>query len=305
MTWILYLTTVAIWGTTWLALKWQLGPTAIPYSIAGRFLLAAALLLGFLFLTRRVRLPRGPVLRLVLLQGVLLFCCNFLCFYQASHWLPSGLIAVIFSTSTLWNALAARLLLKRQVAPRVWYGALLGLAGLTALFWPQLANTAIQGPTLQGLGLALLGTLCFSTGNLLSARLQGLGATPLQTNGWGMLCGALLLLAGAQVTGIDYVPDPAARYWWALGYLALFGSVIGFTTYLMLVGRLGPERAAYTTVLFPVVALNLSVWFEGYHWTLWGVLGLCSVMGGNLLVFWRGQAPAWWQRIVMGRLLAR
>ncbi|MFC3912013.1 DMT family transporter [Pseudaeromonas sharmana] len=291
MTWFLYLTTVAIWGTTWLALKWQLGPTAIPFSIAGRFLLAAALLLGFLWLSGRVRVPQGRILRLVLLQGLLLFCCNFLCFYQASHWLPSGLIAVIFSTSTLWNALAARLVLKRQVASRVWYGALFGLVGLMALFWPQLVNTQAHAETLQGLGLALLGTLCFSTGNLLSARLQSLGATPLQTNGWGMLCGATLLLLGASISGVEYVPDPSPRYWWALGYLALFGSVVGFTSYLMLVGRLGPERAAYCTVLFPVVALNLSVWFEGYQWAPVAVLGLLSVMFGNLLVFWRGRLP--------------
>lgn len=291
MTWFLYLTTVAIWGTTWLALKWQLGPTAIPFSIAGRFLLAAALLLGFLWLSGRVRVPQGRILRLVLLQGLLLFCCNFLCFYQASHWLPSGLIAVIFSTSTLWNALAARLVLKRQVASRVWYGALFGLVGLMALFWPQLVNTQAHAETLQGLGLALLGTLCFSTGNLLSARLQSLGATPLQTNGWGMLCGATLLLLGASLSGVEYVPDPSPRYWWALGYLALFGSVVGFTSYLMLVGRLGPERAAYCTVLFPVVALNLSVWFEGYQWAPVAVLGLLSVMFGNLLVFWRGRLP--------------
>ncbi|TNY03362.1 EamA family transporter, partial [Escherichia coli] len=71
----------------------------------------------------------------------------------------------------------------------------------------------------------------------------------------------------------------------ALVYLAIPGSVIGFTAYLTLVGRLGPERAAYSTVLFPVVALNVSAWAEGYRWTAPALAGLLLVMAGNVLVF--------------------
>ncbi|MNZ95378.1 hypothetical protein D3C78_1145240 [compost metagenome] len=61
--------------------------------------------------------------------------------------------------------------------------------------------------------------------------------------------------------------------------------MIAFTTYLTLVGRMGPERAAYCTVLFPVVALNISAFAEGYQWTLPAVAGLGLVMLGNVLVF--------------------
>ena len=64
--------------------------------------------------------------------------------------------------------------------------------------------------------------------------------------------------------------------------------LVGFTAYLTLVGRLGPEKAAYCTVLFPVVALNVSAWVEGYTWTLLGWVGLVAVMAGNVLVFARG-----------------
>lgn len=76
--------------------------------------------------------------------------------------------------------------------------------------------------------------------------------------------------------------------------------MIGFTAYLLLVGRIGPERAAYSTVLFPIVALNLSVWFEGYHWSLSGLFGLGLVIAGNILVFYRpaskkGESIAVWK----------
>ena len=80
------------------------------------------------------------------------------------------------------------------------------------------------------------------------------------------------------------------RYIGSLLYLAIPGSVIGFTAYLTLVGRMGPERAAYCTVLFPVVALNISVFVEGYQWTAPALLGLALVMLGNVLVFRKPKA---------------
>lgn len=284
---LLYLSTVLIWGTTWIALKWELGPVPIPLSIAYRFLLAAALLFAILAIQGRLRRPRGEALWLMLAQGLTLFCFNFLCFYNASRYLPSGLVAVVFSTATLWNALNARVFLKRKIAPQVLTGGALGLAGIVTLFWPELASHHADRGTLIGLGLSVLGTLCFSAGNLLSARLQALGQTPFVTNAWSMLFGSCILLAGSTVAGLPFVFDPSPRYFGALLYLATFGSVIGFTAYLMLVGRLGPERAAYCTVLFPVVALNVSVWFEGYSWTPLALSGLAMVLAGNVLVFRR------------------
>jgi drug/metabolite transporter (DMT)-like permease len=282
---LLYLSTALIWGTTWIALKWELGPVPIPLSIAYRFLLAAAMLFAILAIQGRLRRPRGEALWLMLVQGLALFCCNFLCFYNASRYLPSGLVSVVFSTATLWNALNARIFLKRRIAPQVLGGGALGLIGIVTLFWPDLAGHQADRATLIGLGLSVLGTLCFSAGNLLSARLQALGQSPWETNAWAMLFGSLILVLGSLAAGLPFVFEPSPRYVGALLYLAVFGSVIGFTAYLMLVGRLGPERAAYCTVLFPVVALNVSVWFEGYHWTPLALLGLVMVLAGNVLVF--------------------
>jgi drug/metabolite transporter (DMT)-like permease len=88
-------------------------------------------------------------------------------------------------------------------------------------------------------------------------------------------------------TGTLFVFDSGPRYTGALLYLAIPGSVVAFTAYLTLVGRLGPERAAYSTVLFPIVALNISAIFEGYHWSTTALAGLVLVMLGNMLVFRR------------------
>ena len=286
----LYLLTVLIWGTTWIAIKLQMGEVAIVASIAYRFALAAAVLFAVLLLSGRLQKldRRGQVICLI--QGLCLFCINFLCFYTASQWIPSGLIAVIFSTATLWNALNARLFFKQKIAASVLAGGALGLAGLGLLFWPELAGHAASRETLLGIGLSLLGTLCFSAGNLLSSLQQKAGLKPLTTNAWGMLYGALMLVTICLVTGTPFGFEWNVRYVGTLLYLAIPGSVIGFTAYLTLVGRLGPERAAYCTVLFPVVALNISVFVEGYQWTAPALCGLLLVMLGNVLVFRKPRA---------------
>ncbi|MFG6468274.1 DMT family transporter [Roseateles sp. BYS87W] len=282
MTAVLYVLVVLIWGTTWIALKWQLGPVPIALSIAYRFGLAAVVLFAWLLWRRQLVVPRGRARGWVLAQGLCLFCLNFVCFLNASQTVASGLVAVVFSSAALWNALLARLVHGRTMAPQVLAGGALGLTGLVLLFWPEIqAGHA----TAAGLAWALGGTLCFSTGNLLSAALQAEGLKPVQTNAWGMAVGTLLLLGYAAAAGVPWVFDPSPRYVGAWLYLAIPGSVIGFTAYLTLVGRLGPERAAYSTVLFPVVALNVSAWAEGYRWTAPALAGLVLVMAGNVLVF--------------------
>lgn len=287
----LYVLVVLIWGTTWIALKWQLGEVPIPLSIAYRFALAALLMFALLAWRRQLVRPRGDAVRLVAAQGICLFCLNFVCFLNASESLPSGLVAVVFSTSTLWNALLARVIHGRKIAPQVLGGGVLGLGGLLFLFWPQVVGHAGDAATLAGLAWALGGTLCFSSGNLLSAALQARGLQPAQTNAWGMAFGTLLLLGYCLAAGIPFVFDTSLRYTAALLYLAIPGSVIGFTAYLTLVGRLGPERAAYSTVLFPVVALNVSALFEDYRWTAPALVGLVLVMLGNVLVFRKKTVP--------------
>ncbi|GGM18142.1 hypothetical protein GCM10009425_31350 [Pseudomonas asuensis] len=286
----LYLLTVLIWGTTWIAIKFQIESVAISLSIAYRFALAALVLFVFLIPTGRLQSLDRRGQALCMAQGVCLFCLNFICFYSASQYIASGLIAVVFSTATLWNALNARLWFKQTIATNVLVGGALGLLGLGLLFWPELGEHTASHETWLGLGFSLLGTLCFSAGNMISSLQQRTGVRPLTSNAWSMLYGALILLAVCLVQGVPFTFDVNARYIGSLVYLAIPGSVIGFTAYLTLVGRLGAERAAYCTVLFPVVALNISAWVEGYQWTLPALGGLVLVLLGNILVFRKPKA---------------
>ncbi|HEY1998172.1 DMT family transporter [Paraburkholderia sp.] len=282
---LLYISTVLIWGTTWIAIKWQLGVVPPPVSIAWRFGLAALVLFALLRIMRRPIWPPRHAWRFLFAQGLALFCLNFLCFYYAEQVVPSGLVAVVFSTAPLLNSLNGRLFMGRPLQPTAIAGAMLGLVGIVCLFVQQMAGHIGDHAEWLGLGIAFLGTLCFSTGNLLSSRMQSMGLHPFVTNSWAMLIGASILTLGSAVAGLSFAIEPNLRYVGALAYLAVFGSVIGFTAYLMLVGRIGPERAAYCTVLFPLVALAVSTVFEGYQWSALAVVGLVLVVAGNLVAF--------------------
>jgi drug/metabolite transporter (DMT)-like permease len=281
----LYFITVLIWGTTWIAIKWQVGVVAPPVSIAFRFWLAALVMFVLMRLLRRsVKAPREAWPWLAG-QGVALFCVNFLCFYYAEQIVPSGLVAVVFSTAPLLNAINGRIFMGRPLQPSAIVGAVLGLVGILCLFAPQMAGHTGDRAMWLGLAITLAGTMSFSAGNLFSSRMQAMGLHPTVTNSWAMLIGAALLTLGSLAAGFSFQPEMTARYFGSLAYLAVPGSVIGFTTYLTLVGRIGPDRAAYCTVLFPFVALAVSTVFEGYRWSAPAVVGLLLVVVGNLVAF--------------------
>jgi drug/metabolite transporter (DMT)-like permease len=281
---------VLIWGSTWIAIAWQVGPVPVLVSVFYRFASAAVILLMVLAVLRRLPLPGWRHQPFILAQALCLFSLNFILFYNAAAYLPSGLVSVIFSLATLYNAVNGRLFFGDRITGRTVLAALLGVSGLLLLFGRDVFVHLDSG-TLKGVGLAALGTLFFSLGNMVSRRNSAAGIVPLTANAWGMAYGAAVLLGLIGLSGTPMAAPPDSRYLAALLYLSVIGSVVGFTTYLMLVSRIGSSRAAYTTVLFPVVALSLSTLFEDYHWDAAALVGLALTLLGNVVIFWRPPAP--------------
>jgi drug/metabolite transporter (DMT)-like permease len=280
----LYLITAVIWGSTWLAIKFQLGVVAPELSIAYRFLLSASMLLIFSFVRR---LPLRFSLRthgFMALQGLLLFSVNYILVYIAEGYLTSGLVAIIFSMIILMNVIFGTIFLHNPVRIHVVLGAVVGLFGLALVFWPELSSFDLSSKRVLGLVMAFIGAISASLGNITSARNQRQGLPIVQTNAFGMAYGAAFMLVLALFRGAELTFDPSVGYVVSLLYLAIFGSVIAFGSYLTLLGRIGPDRAAYVTVLFPIIALILSTFYEGMTWSMPQLIGVALVILGNAIV---------------------
>ncbi|ATF92968.1 DMT family transporter [Cedecea neteri] len=282
---LLYILVVVIWGTTWIAIYMQQGVVSVPVSIFWRFAVAAVVMLVVLLALGRLK-RIGPKDHLFcVLQGACVFGFNFFCFYHAAAYISSGLESVIFSMAVLFNAFNNLLFFRKKPSPRVLPAAALGIAGIVALFWHDLVATQMAPSLLIGIGLSALGTFGFSLGNMISARHQSRGLETLSTNTYAMFYGTAIMGIVALASGESFMPDFTVRYIGSLLYLAIFGSVIAFGAYFTLVGRIGASQAAYSTLLFPLVALTLSTVYEGYVWHANAVLGLVMILLGNLVMF--------------------
>lgn len=279
---VLFIVTVLIWGTSWIAIALQIGPVPISVSVFYRIALAAIVLLLALAVTRRLKFPAQW--RFVVLQALCLFSLNFVALYNAAAVIPSGLLSVVFSLASIFNTLNARIFFGEKITLRIVLAGVLGVCGLVLLFWDSLA-ISFNPDTLRGVGWALVGTMIFSWGNMASRRNSASGTTPIISNAWGMGIGAGVLLLLALATRQQLVVPVDPTYLAALLYLAVFASVVGFTTYLMLVSEIGSAQAGYATVVFPVVALVISTFFEGYQWTATAVSGVTLALLGNLVMF--------------------
>jgi drug/metabolite transporter (DMT)-like permease len=288
----LYLAAVLIWGSTWLVITFQLGTVPPEVSVAYRFGLAGVMLLLW-SLVRKLRLSfswrdHGWMA----LQGALLFGLNYVCVYLAESRISSGLVAVIFSLIVFFNIAGTRLFFKTPIRPTTIVAALLGVGGVALIFLPELRRPAQGREAVLGVIYSVVGTISACAGNLISARNQRRGLPVVQLNTFGMLYGAAFVALYAAALGRDFVFDPSLRYVLSLGYLALFGSVLAFGAYLTLVGRIGADRAGYTAAAIPIVALLLSVGFEGLRLGTPEVLGILLCVAGNILVLRRRPADA-------------
>ncbi len=280
----LYSTSVLIWGLSWIAMHFQVGVVAPEVSIVWRYLIATPMMFAF-------ALVRGESLRYRLIDhayfaglGLTVFSMNYLLFYYAAMHVPSGLLSIEFTLAAIFNVALGAIFFRTRIQSRVVIGGLFGVAGVAAMFYPEVQELRLEGGAVLGFILGLLGTLSFCAGNMVSLAAQRRKLPVVPTLAWAMAYGTTLIAVVAFVKGASFIIDWRPSYLISLGYISLLGSFAGFAIYFTLLGRIGPARAGYSTVLYPVVALAASTVLEGYRWTPLAAFGLVSVMVGVFLV---------------------
>jgi drug/metabolite transporter (DMT)-like permease len=283
----LYTLSVLIWGSTWLAIKFQLGLVPPAVSVAWRFAAAALMLMGYARIRRLPLRFDGRTHGWLALQGLLLFGINYVLVYLSEQSLTSGLVALIFSLIAFFNILGMRVFFSKPVGLAALGGAALGVIGVALVFWPEVAHFSASPARRLGVAFALASTVIASLGNMAATRNHHSRLPVIQANAWAMLYGAGFVALYAALDGEPFAFERSIPYVVSLLYLALFGSVIAFVAYLTLLGRIGADRAGYTAVAIPVVALVLSTFFEGLRWDVTMLAGIAMCVAGNVLVLRR------------------
>ncbi len=282
---ILFSASAIIWGSTWLAIKFQLGLVDPIISVSYRFILASFILLLFCRISGLNLKYNVKEHLFFALQGFFLFGINYWLVYLAEVHLPSGLVAVIFSMIIFFNIFNGAIFIGSPIRVRVIAGAALGIVGIGLVFKQELLSFSLSSDNSLALVIAGLGALTASLGNITSVHNQKINLPVIQTNAFGMMYGALFMLIISLLMGIHFSFEISYAYIGSLLYLSIFGSIIAFTCYLTLLGKIGADKAAYVTLIIPVIALILSTIFEEYTWTLYAFVGVALILIGNMLVF--------------------
>lgn len=284
---ILYAIVVLIWGSTWAAITFQLGVVAEEVSVAYRFGLGSLALFLFAIATRRsltIPIRHYPM---VMLMGALMFSANYLFTYYAISHITSGLVAVVFSLIVVANGFFEMLFFGRQLAGRLIVASVLGVAGIACMFWPEIRSVDLATTTVCGILLAVIAVTFASLGNMAAIVSTDQQLPVVTVNAHGMAWGAITSALVALVLGREFNFLFQADYIVSLLYLAVFGSAIAFGCYLALLRKIGSARAAYTSVLFPAVALVVSTLVEEYQWSIPAIVGLLFIVAGNWLALTR------------------
>lgn len=284
MTAALFLATVFFWGSGAIVTSLQASASAPELSVAIRMLLVGSGMLAFSIATGKpITIARGDR-SWVVMQGILFFGLAFIAFYKATQGIPSGIAALVLSSSSLFAAIASRFMLDLRISRRAAIGIIFGLMGLGIVAAPQIFALRLNPQTMTGFIWAAIAAIATGAGTAIAARNQRRGVPIPVLMGWGALCGCGFGFAWAVVVGTSLTIPVTIGYLTQLAYLAIVASCVTFLMYFTLIEKVGPARAAYALTVVPIVAMTISVIFEGIQVDSRLALGGATIILGNILI---------------------
>lgn len=282
-----------IWGSTWLVIRDQIGSVPASWSVTYRFAVATLAMFGAALATRAPLRLDGRAWGVAALVGVCQFFANFNLVYRAEAVITSGLVAVVFALLVVPNALLGRVMLGQSVSRPFLAGSGIAMLGVALLFDHELrqGRAGDAAAVLTGIAITLAAVLSASLANVIQALPAARRTAMVPLIAWSMLIGTIVDAAYAWATVGAPVFEPRWGYVAGIAYLGLFGSALAFPLYYQVIRTIGPARAAYSSVLVPVIAMALSTAYEGYRWS--GQAGVGAVLAlAGLVVALRARRPA-------------
>jgi|TARA_B110000238_G_scaffold105442_1_gene114843 drug/metabolite transporter (DMT)-like permease len=281
---VLFIATLFCWSPTWYLIKFQLGYVDPLVSVFYRFITASLIIFIYLIVKRKSLKFSFNQHIWFLLFGTCLYSINYVFFYTSNTYLVSAFPAIVFSTVVIMNILGEWFYFKRKPTIKTLVSAVIGMIGIIIIFNKEIFNFNLNNGTHIGLFLALLGTFCASTGNMIHQRNLNNNFPLIQTIAFAMLYGSLITLLITQLNNTELLFEFTFTYIASLVYLSVFGSIFAFIFYLKLLEKVGPGRAGYVGVVMPVIALLISTIFENLEWQVDLVIGLPVLLIGAILV---------------------
>lgn len=281
-----------IWGSTWLVIRDQLGVVPAIWSVTYRFTIACAAMFAYARFSGASLRIGADGHRLALMFGLPQFFLNFNFVYQAEHHVTSGLVAVVFALLMVPNTTLGWLFLKHRITGGFLAGSAIAVAGIALLFVQEMrTSTAAPSEIWLGIGLTVGGVLSASVSNVLQAS-DRLRMRPMASMiAWGMFYGVIANAIVALITAGSPVIDDRPEYFAGVLYLGLFASALAFPLYFGIIRAVGPGKAAYNSLIVPIIAMALSTLFEGYVWSPLALAGGALALTG-LFIALRERAPA-------------
>jgi drug/metabolite transporter (DMT)-like permease len=246
------------WGSTYLGI--DIAVERIPPALmcGVRFLIAGAIMLGYCVLRgQSIRYGRREMVQLATV-GILLLMGGNLTLSYAEQYVPTGLSALLVASIPLWVLVLDPFLIGRhRIAPLGLAGLGLGVVGLLVLLWPQLTQENALHSRVTWHALSLLGgSFSWALGSVLAKRWHQ-GAS-LSAAGWQITFAGLANFTLALVLGDFGRAVWTARGLGAVAYLVVCGSLIGYTSYLWLLGHVPTSKVSTYAYVNPVIAVFLG-----------------------------------------------
>jgi drug/metabolite transporter (DMT)-like permease len=176
-----------------------------------------------------------------------------------------------------------RILLGTPIRIEVVIGATSGLLGIMLIFVPEFQKLFVNEGIIIGLLMAFASFLSAAFGNIASERILDRKTAVIPMNFWCMTYGVSSTLVVALLSDVSFALPSEPSYYYSLAYLAVFGSMLAFGAYMKLIQQVGSDKAAYVVLVYPIVALIVSTFFEGYKWTEYSIIGIAFVLLGNFV----------------------